>query len=127
MRFTSIYFYYFLIILIIILLSYNIYNIATNFNLLVLIPIIVQLIMLTMILLKNKGVKIMLKIWSLVFFIIAGAMQFIGKLLKDASNDYQTFDFKNYIFCVSILIIGIVIYFFTNKTIQSPLEQVADL
>ena len=37
------------------------------------------------------------------FFIIAGAMQFIGKLLKDASNDYQTFDFKNYIFAFQYL------------------------
>ncbi len=123
MRFTNIYFYYFLIILIITLLFYNIYDVATNFNLIVLIPIIVQLIILTMLLFKSKGIKIILKIWSLVFFVIAGSMQLLGKLLKDTSNDYQTFDFRNYIFCVSILIIGIVIYFFTNKTIHTDLKE----
>lgn len=118
MKFTNIYFYYFLIILIISLLFYNTYSLAINFSLSIFIPIIIQLVILIMILTKNKGTKIILKIWSLVFFIIAGAMQVIGKLLKDASNDYQTFDIVNYVYCISIIIIGIVVFLFTNKTIK---------
>ncbi|OPB95792.1 hypothetical protein BAS10_09115 [Elizabethkingia meningoseptica] len=72
-----------------------------------------------MILTKNKGTKIILKIWSLVFFIIAGSMQVIGKLLKDASNDYHTFDIINYIYCGSIIITGVIIFLLTSKTVKS--------
>jgi hypothetical protein len=115
--FNSIIFYYFLIIMIFALLVYNLYSIYGEYNFITILPILIQIFLLILIFTKHVKVKLALKIWSIIFLIIAPLMQFTGKLLKDGSYDFQFFEIRNYIIPFLMLSIGSLIFYFTEKTI----------
>ena len=118
-KFKSVVFYYFLILLLSGLLLFNIYSISVSNNWFILLPIGIQLLLLVLVFSKYSKIKLLLKIWSLIFLIIAPIMQILGKLLKDASYDYQFFDAKVYIVPFLMLIIGIFVFYFTSLTVKT--------
>jgi len=116
--FKSKFFFYFLLVLLIGLLVFNINMIIKSHDLSILLPIFIQLFLLTIIIIRHSILKISLKIWSLIFLIIAPMMQIIGKLLKDASYDYQFFELRVYIIPLIMLLIGCTVFYGTIKTID---------
>ncbi|PWN72239.1 hypothetical protein C1631_006470 [Chryseobacterium phosphatilyticum] len=118
-EFKSIVFYYFLIILLSGLLLFNLYSIYVSSDWSILFPIGIQLLLLILVFIKFSKIKLLLKIWSLIFLIIAPIMQLLGKLLKDASYDYQFFDIRIYVIPFIMLIMGIVVFYFTSVTIKT--------
>lgn len=115
--FTNNYFYYFLIIFFAFLFVSNIYYIYFDNDLFILIPIIIQMGILFLLIYKYYRIKLILKIWSGFFLVLANSLIFFGKLLKDFSNDFQYFDLKNYFGCIIMLIIGIIILWLTEQTV----------
>ena len=116
--FKNQYFYFGLIVFILILLVYNLISIFSDFEIKTFAPIIIQIFILVLILEKHKILKLVLKIWSGIFFIGAFALTIIGKCLKDMSYDFQTFNVQKYLFPILMLSIGILIFILTEKTIE---------
>ncbi len=65
--FTDKIFYYGIIMFISILLLYNVYSILSIFELRLIMPILIQIILLILIFNKHKLIKLLLKIWSGIF------------------------------------------------------------
>ena len=118
-EFKSVVFYYFLMILLSGLLLFNVYSISISRDWFILFPIAIQLLLLILVFIKFSKIKLLLKIWSLIFLIIAPIMQLLGKLLKDASYNYQFFDIRIYIIPFMMLIMGIIVFYFTLVTIKT--------
>lgn len=118
-KFNSIIFYYFLIALFAILLIYNTYMFFISHDYYIIIPIAIQIFLLILIFIKYVKIKLILKIWTIIFLIIAPIMQLIGKLLKDASYDYQYIDVNIYIIPSLMLIAGCLIFYFIVKTVDN--------
>ncbi len=117
-EFKNLYFYWGVIIFISTLLLYNSIYLIKNFNLLTLLPILIQIILLYLIFTKNKNVKIAIKIWIIIFIIIGFGLQFLGKLIKYIASDFSEFNSIEFLTIVTFLIIGIIILIFTNKTFE---------
>lgn len=118
-KFNSIIFYYLLIAFFAILLIYNTYMFSLSHDYYIMTPIIIQIFLLVLIFIKYVKIKLILKIWTIIFLIIAPIMQLIGKLLKDASYDYQYIDLNIYIIPSLMLIVGCLIFYFIVKTIDN--------
>lgn len=114
-------FYWLLISLLFITLIWNFYTLLTGV-LVSLIPITIQLIIIYLILTKNKHTKIGIKIWSLIL-IVGPSLSFFGKLLKIIIGDNfqpMTIDMiQNLI----MLIIGIFIYTYNQNTVEVVLKN----
>jgi len=67
--FTDKIFYCGIIVFISILLLYNVYSILLNFELRLVAPIIIQIVLLILIFIKHKLIMLLLKIWSGIFLI----------------------------------------------------------
>lgn len=111
-------FYYFLIIALVALLLYNIYSIYISFNLIKILPIVIQCLLLVMLFVKHIKVKLAIKVWSIIFLIIAPLMQLVGKLLKDVSHNFQFFEINHYLMPSLFLAIGCLILYLSEKTIE---------
>lgn len=111
-------FYYLLIIFISILLIYNIFSLINKFDLIILIPILIQTLLLYLIISKNKFAKIAIKIWTIIFLIVGSSFQIIGKILLLISYGFLEEKIIEFISILPILIIGILILVFTNKTVK---------
>lgn len=118
-KFNSIVFYYSLIVLFATLLMYNVYIFFTSFDYFIIVPIIIQVFLLVLIIVKYSKIKLVLKVWTIIFLIIAPVMQLIGKLLKDASYDYQYFDINIYIIPLIMFMLGSLLLYFIITTIDN--------
>ncbi|MEJ5052458.1 hypothetical protein WH221_21715 [Chryseobacterium culicis] len=118
-KFNSTAFYYVLIVLFVALIIYNTYVLFTSLDYFIVVPIIIPLFLLVLIFVKYTKIKLILKIWTMIFLIIAPGMQLIGKLLKDASYDYQYFDINIYITPLLMFIVGVLILYFIIKTVDN--------
>lgn len=99
------------------ILLFNIYSIIFNFQFIFLLPIIIQLTLLSLIFIKHFSVQLLLKIWSMVFLVVASALSLSGKILIGFSNDFKNFNFADYLPKVILLFIGLIIYIGSQKTI----------
>ena len=126
MVFKNKYFYLALVVLISALLLYNAWNLIQSKDLTILLPVFIQVILLILIFSKSKLVKIALQIWSIIFFLIAGLMQVVGKFLIDLSQGFVQFDIRNYFLAFSLVIIGFFILSFTNSYIVSANDTLVD-
>ncbi|WP_143093325.1 hypothetical protein [Halpernia frigidisoli] len=59
-----------------------------------------------------------MKIWSGIFFIAAFGMKLFGMFLKDISYDFQTFNIQKYLLPTFMLLIGVLIFVLTDKTVE---------
>jgi len=113
-------FYYLLISYLIILICWNSYAVV-NGSLFGLIPIVIQLIIIYLLYDKNKHAKIGIKIWSIVL-IIGPSLSIVGKLLKTVAG--TDLDLKKLIENLILLTVGILIYYFNDKTVE--IEKISE-
>jgi len=116
--FTDKIFYYGIIMFISILLLYNVYSILSNFELRLIMPILIQIILLILIFNKHKLIKLLLKIWSGIFLVGAFTLIILGGLLKGLADGFKYFNFLDYIPSIIFLLIGIVVYMCSDRFIQ---------
>jgi hypothetical protein len=74
--------------------------------------------MLTLIFMKHKYAKMGIKIWTILFLIIASGLQFVGRFLKDMGTDFNNVDFQHYLKNGVTVLIGVILLFYANKTIE---------
>lgn len=116
--FTDRIFYYGIIVFISILLLYNVYSIFSNFELRLIMPILIQIILLILIFNKHKLIKLLLKIWSGIFLIGGFTLIILGGLLKGLADGFKHFNFLDYIPSIIFLLIGIVVYMCSDRFIE---------
>lgn len=116
--FTDKIFYYGIIMFIAILLLYNVYSILSIFELRLIMPILIQIILLILIFNKHKLIKLLLKIWSGIFLVGAFTLIILGGLLKGLADGFKYFNFLDYIPSIIFLLIGIVVYMCSDRFIQ---------
>ena len=79
--------------------------------------IIMQVTILLLIIKESKYAKLGIKIWSLIL-ITGSALSFLGKSIKFFVGDNSINSFKGLFIEFLLLIIGILIYYYANKTIK---------
>ena len=97
---------------------WNIYATIDTGKLSGILPITIQGVLLALILTRNQYAKIGIKIWSIIFLIIASGLQFFGRLLKDAVDNFVNANSLHYITTGITVIIGIMIVLYVNKTVE---------
>jgi len=101
----------------------NLYYFFSDNNISVLFPIIIQLVILLSLIYRDYRVKILMRIWSGFFLIIANSLIFFGKLLNEFSDNFQNFDYRNYLGCSFMLIIGIIVFWLNEKMVIISEEE----
>lgn len=104
------------------LISRNVYNLIITKDLIDLFPILLQIIILALILIKNKHAKIVIKVWSIILMIGPGLI-ILGIILGLLAGDDLTSRIEKLAQNIIILIIGLLIYNFNEKTVE--VKQVA--
>ena len=117
--FTNKTFLYGLVSFIIIVLLYNLYALFFEFEAFLFIPIIIQVTLLFLVFVRHQYIKVLLQIWSAVFLILGFGLFILGGLLKDLANGFEYFDILNYFPKVILLLVGLIIYQGSSKTIHT--------
>jgi energy-converting hydrogenase Eha subunit E len=99
------------------LLCWNLYTFLFLKSLVALIPIIVQITVLVLVLMKNKYAKIGVKIWAIILM-IGGGLVILGKLLKLLIGDDISDGIEKLILNIIIFTVGLFIYSFNQKTVE---------
>lgn len=107
-------FFYLLISYIIILICWNSYTVILG-NLIGILPIVVQLILLYLIFDKHKYAKVGIKIWS-ILLIVGPSLSIFGGLLKKFAGEDLVI--SKFIQNILILTIGLLIFYFNEKTLE---------
>ena len=112
--YKSDFFYYGLIVYLILLIIINLYNL-TNGVYISILPLVIQSIILTLVITKNKLAKSGVNLWSIIL-ILGPTLSLLGKLIKGALADGFNFEviFKQ----VLLLSIGITIYYYNKTTTE---------
>ncbi|WP_373748022.1 hypothetical protein [Kaistella sp.] len=99
------------------LMAWNLFATVTSGKLIGFLPVIIEAVLLALILTKNQYAKIGIKAWVIIFLIIANCLQFIGRLLKDAVDNFVNFNSLHYITTGFVVLVGIIIFIYVNKTV----------
>lgn len=83
-----------------------------------LLPITIQSVLILLILKQHQYTKLVIKLWAVIFLIIASSLQLAGKLLEDLVNNFVSTDLSYYGENSGRLIIGILIYINAKKTLE---------
>ena len=100
------------------LMIWNLYATITTGRLIGLLPITIQGVLLGLIMTKNQYAKIGIKIWAIVFLAVASGMQFVGRLLQDAVDNFANANALHYITTGFTVLVGILIVIYVNKTVE---------
>jgi|TARA_B110000240_G_C13059324_1_gene266787 hypothetical protein len=100
------------------LMIWNLYATITTGKLIGLLPITIQAIIIGLILTKNQYAKIGVKIWAIVFLVVASGLQFVGRLLQDAADNFANAQALHYITTGFTVLVGIMIVVYVNKTVE---------
>lgn len=108
-------FKFFLIIYLLLIISYNFYVFATNF------PsgwlaVILNTLIIVLLLTRSKYLKIILRIWSMLFLIITSSIQLFSKILKKLLDNNYEIEMKSFFMSLFFLTCGIIIFYY-SKTI----------
>ena len=117
--FNNITFYWILISLISLLLLLNLLTFIVTINPIALLPIIIQSVLLYLMFTKHKYAKIGIKIWTILFLIIANGLQFLGAILQIIGGGNPNTTILDYLKFLILILIGVGILIFTNKTIET--------
>lgn len=117
--FTNKTFLYGLVFFIIIVLLYNLYALLFEFEAFLFIPIIIQVTLLFLVFVRHQYIKVLLQIWSAVFLILGFGLFILCGLLKDLANGFEYLDIHNYFPKVVLLLVGLIIYQGSSKTIHT--------
>lgn len=111
-------FYWMIMALIVGFMTLNLYITIITGRLIGLIPISIQGVLLGLIMTKNQYAKIGIKIWAIVFFVVASGLQFVGRLLQDAVDNFSNANALHYLTTGFEVIVGILIVLYVNKTVE---------
>ncbi len=111
-------FYWILLVFLSLLLIWNTYSLILTRKLFGVFPVIIQLVLIVLILIKHEYAKIGIKIWSLVFLIIAPGLVLLGIILKLFASSNEEISTNAIIFDGITIIAGILIFSYTNDSIQ---------
>ncbi|WP_183575635.1 hypothetical protein HDF18_17205 [Mucilaginibacter sp. X5P1] len=112
-------FFQFLVIYISILLLWNIYTGFYNRNLMALLPIGIQVILLTLMFKRDKYAKIAITYWTIIFQIVAFGLIVMGTSIKIINHDsFQGIKIYTFVFDILEIITGIVILIFIQRTVK---------
>jgi len=111
-------FYWILIIYLCGLLIWNLYLTINYSNLLGLLPITIQIVLLTLIFMKHEYAKIGIKIWAILVLILGSGLQFVGRLLNGLSDGFSNVDIEYYLTTGLTVIIGVILLIYTNETVE---------
>ena len=111
-------FYWILLAFLGLLLMWNTYSLILTRKLFGVFPVIIQLVLIVLILIKHEYAKIGIKIWSLVFLIIAPGLVLLGIILKLFASSNEEISTNAIIFDGITIIAGILIFSYTNDSIQ---------
>lgn len=100
------------------LMIWNLYATITTGRLIGLLPISIQGVLLGLIMTKNQYAKNGIKIWAIVFLAVASGLQFVGRLLQDAADNFENAIALPYITTGFTVIVGILIVISVNKTVE---------
>ncbi len=100
------------------LMLWNLFATITTGKLIGLLPITIQAVIIGLILTKNQYAKIGVKIWAIVFLAIASGLQFVGRLLQDAADNFANAQALHYITTGFTILVGIMIVVYVNKTVE---------
>ncbi len=99
------------------LLCWNLFALLVLKSLAALIPIIVQITVLILVLMKNKHAKIGIKTWTIILM-IGGGLVILSKTLKLLIGDDITDGIEKLILNLIIFAVGLMIYDFNQKTVE---------
>jgi len=100
------------------LMIWNLYATITTGKLNGLFPITIQAVIIGLILTKNQYAKMGIKIWAIVFLAIGSGLQFVGRLLQDAADNFANAQALHYITTGFTVLVGIMIVVSINKTVE---------
>ncbi len=100
------------------LILWNLYLIIAHSRLLGFIPVLIQSVLLILILKKNQYAKEGMKIWVVLFLIIAPGLQFAGGFIKDLTDNFINVDFPSYLENGITIIVGTILFLLINKTVE---------
>jgi len=81
------------------------------------IAVLLNGIILIFVLTKNINLKLILKIWSFIFLILASAMQIVAKIVKELLDNNYQIEWDEFIRAVIFLVIGFLIFYFSKTVI----------
>ena len=117
-KFNNTTYYWAVMTIFILLLANNLFVAIVGFRVVVLLPVVILSILLFLTITKNKLAKSGIKIWAMIFLIIASGLQFFGQFLKDIAYGFGNIDFWYYMKTGLSVCLGILIYIYANKTID---------
>ncbi|WP_419788896.1 hypothetical protein HDF19_06145 [Mucilaginibacter sp. E4BP6] len=126
-------FYIFLLCLIIGLLIYNVFSLITTSNLYAIIPISIEMVLLYLIVAKNRSVRFVVIIWAIIALIIGYGFEFIADLMDDFNNHFSSLELWPLILNLIGLAIGIIVIDYTRRTVlvvsadENPTENIRNV
>lgn len=117
--FNNITFYWILISSISLLLLINVITFISTLNPIALLPITIQSVLLYLMFTKHKYAKIGIKIWTILFLMIANGLQLLGAILQIIGGGNPNTTILDYLKFSILILIGVIILIFTNKTIET--------
>ena len=120
-------YYYGVIVLMSILLAWN-FNLLMNGSNLVIIHLTFTIITLFLFMTKNKHSKTAIKIWSAIFFILAGSLLIFGPLLQIIGSWMSGTEIPDklnvLIWGIGNLLVGVLIFIGADRFILTPNKEI---
>ncbi len=114
-------FFYFLVGCIAAFLLWNLYAFINTLNIYLLIPVLFQLVLLVLILTRDKYARTAIIIWAIVL-IIAPSLELLADVMDLGNNlldnDFKGLDVYNIIYFLALLVGGILVLDFTRRTVK---------
>jgi uncharacterized protein YacL len=110
-------FYILLIGFIITLFVYNAFIVIKWSNTYGLIPMVIEIGLLTLIFTKSRYVKVGIITWVVVFLIIGRGFELIADLIDDFNNDFKIIKITSFVYNIIGLAFGILIIDYTRRTV----------
>ena len=99
------------------LICWNLYTFLISKSLIALIPTIIQITVLVLVLMKHKHAKMGINVWA-VILMLGGGLVILGKTIKLLIGDDVTDGIGKLVLNVIILLAGLAIYNFNQKTVE---------
>jgi hypothetical protein len=100
------------------LLFINLYTTFIKAQLIGLLPITVQSVLLGLTITKHQYAKQGIKIWAIIFLVIASGLQFVGRLLNDLFDGLSNTDAQHFLTTGITAFVGVLIVIYVNKTVE---------
>jgi len=114
-------FFYFLVGCIAVFLLWNLFVFISTLNIYLLIPVLFQLVLLVLILTRDKYARTAIIIWAIVL-IIAPSLELLADVMDLGNNlldnDFKGLDVYNIIYFLALLVGGILVLDFTRRTVK---------